>query len=307
MDLFKNVIQPHVKKCISTDESDNKTNNLNLAYHRLNTRQFLFPKAFDGLHAYKHLSSIEKRSVRVDIPLVKDPCLPTLNATKSFLVSGSSPILIPAPKYKDGMSGGRYKSKGEINCNGRVSKRKGSSRCSKIAKSVSRMKASETNVSEKEQPKKSCSFCGGDNCRRNRCVLLHSFGIGYVPANQLKPGDYVIHKFSQEKSYPLDLHGRQIGSKRAEDNVHDVHDLFPLANPPNDNLEAGRKMKVERYQNQLKNGPTSATTDFLDFKEDNVDQDSIFSQIVDDESLCGNDEFFVTELQALVLEYWQGG
>ena len=140
-------------------------------------------------------------------------------------------------------------------------------------------------------------------------MLLHSFGIGYGPANQLEPGNYVIHKFAQ-KYYPLDVHGSQKKFKNEEDNVHDVHDLFPLAHPPHDNLEVGRKVKIGHYQKQWKIWNESAATSFIaqaDHEGDNVDQDSILGKI-DDESLCGvYDEFFVTDLQALVLEDWQGG
>ena len=109
-------------------------------------RQFLYPKAYDGKYAFRHVSSIKRSDIKIDVPFMQDQCMPTTKTIKSFVVPESSPALDAAPKYKDGFSSSRIKSNGEINSNARQYSRKregGRQRHTETTASVSRMKPTE--------------------------------------------------------------------------------------------------------------------------------------------------------------------
>ena len=78
---------------------------------KLESKKFLYPSPCNGQQAYKHLFNSEQRSLKVNVPLTNNQrLLPSTQPTLS---------LDAAPKYKNGISGSRYWSKGEINSKAR--------------------------------------------------------------------------------------------------------------------------------------------------------------------------------------------
>ena len=118
--------------------------------------------------------------------------------------------------------------------------------------------------------KKQCSICGGTDCRRPRCLQLHSFGLGVVAPRDLQPGKYFVYQMKKRMSdivnnsvtnYPLELHAK------ADDNLDE---LLPLALPTDDeyHLNLGRnhnndKKNELRQMEQFKLEGTTSTKDFL--------------------------------------------